>query len=112
MAMSESGPNETEMIARRAYEIWEAEGHPHGRDREHWEMAAMELGSPAPMPKDFHSDTPTPALDAASAAPAPKKPATRRKKAAAPEGDAPAADGGEAPAKPVRKRRTTAASEA
>ncbi len=41
--MSSSGRNESEAIARRAYEIWEAEGRPHGRDREHWKSAALEL---------------------------------------------------------------------
>ena len=46
--MTEPGRNENEAIARRAYEIWEAEGRPHGRDREHWEAAARELGSPVP----------------------------------------------------------------
>ena len=51
--MSEPGRSENEAIARRAYEIWEAEGRPHGRDREHWEAAAKELGSPAPMPSGY-----------------------------------------------------------
>jgi hypothetical protein len=32
-------------IARRAYEIWEKQGKPHGRDREHWLQAEAELGS-------------------------------------------------------------------
>ncbi len=26
-------------IRRKAHELWEAEGHPHGRDRAHWEQA-------------------------------------------------------------------------
>src|SRR5262249_4925557 len=30
-------------IARRAYEIWEEEGRPHGRDQEHWRRAAEEI---------------------------------------------------------------------
>lgn len=30
-------------IRARAYEIWEAEGFPHGRDRQHWEQAAREI---------------------------------------------------------------------
>ena len=34
-----------ERIRRRAYEIWEREGHPHGRDREHWYRAERELSS-------------------------------------------------------------------
>jgi hypothetical protein len=28
-----------ERIRRLAHEIWESEGHPHGRDAEHWRMA-------------------------------------------------------------------------
>ena len=30
-------------IRERAYHIWEAEGRPHGRDREHWERASREI---------------------------------------------------------------------
>lgn len=26
-------------IRRKAHELWEAEGHPHGRDLDHWEQA-------------------------------------------------------------------------
>jgi hypothetical protein len=33
-----------ERIRQRAYEIWEREGRPHGRDEEHWRMAAEEIG--------------------------------------------------------------------
>lgn len=36
-----------ERIRRRAYQIWEAEGHPHGRDRAHWDQAERELGASA-----------------------------------------------------------------
>ena len=32
-------------IGRRAYEIWEREGRPNGRDREHWFQAERELDS-------------------------------------------------------------------
>src|SRR5436305_1813295 len=31
------------LIARRAYEIWEHAGRPHGLDREHWLQAATEI---------------------------------------------------------------------
>ena len=30
-------------IGRRAYAIWEREGRPHGREREHWNQAEKEL---------------------------------------------------------------------
>jgi hypothetical protein len=33
-----------EAIRRRAYEIWESEGRPDGRDREHWSRAQSEVG--------------------------------------------------------------------
>ena len=75
--MSEAGREEQEAIARRAYEIWEAEGRPHGRDREHWESAAQELGSPAPMPSDYRDGQGLPGLEAAA-----KKPRARRAKPA------------------------------
>jgi Protein of unknown function (DUF2934) len=32
-----------EEIARRAYLIWEEEGRPSGRDKEHWRLAEQEL---------------------------------------------------------------------
>jgi Protein of unknown function (DUF2934) len=30
-------------IEQRAYALWEAEGHPHGRHEEHWRRAAGEI---------------------------------------------------------------------
>lgn len=35
-----------ERVRRRAHDIWEAEGRPHGRDREHWHQAETELKEP------------------------------------------------------------------
>jgi hypothetical protein len=32
-----------ERIQRRAYELWEREGHPEGRDRAHWQQAELEI---------------------------------------------------------------------
>lgn len=32
-------------IRQRAFEIWEAEGHPQGRDLDHWLRAESELGA-------------------------------------------------------------------
>ena len=31
--------DDDERIAKKAHELWEAEGRPHGRDREHWDAA-------------------------------------------------------------------------
>ncbi|MGV3650583.1 MAG: DUF2934 domain-containing protein [Devosia sp.] len=39
------GQASEEDIRRRAYDLWVAEGQPHGKDREHWEQAARELGA-------------------------------------------------------------------
>jgi hypothetical protein len=36
-------PDRDERIRQRAYEIWEREGRPHGREEEHWRMALDEL---------------------------------------------------------------------
>jgi hypothetical protein len=33
----------TQKIRQRAYEIWEREGRPHGRDRIHWLRAEAEI---------------------------------------------------------------------
>ena len=39
-----------EAIRRRAYELWEAEGRPEGRERDHWLQAELEiLGQAPPM---------------------------------------------------------------
>jgi hypothetical protein len=32
-----------DQIAKRAFEIWEREGHPAGRDQDHWTQAEAEL---------------------------------------------------------------------
>ena len=34
-----------ERIRKRAYEIWEQEGSPHGREAEHWRQAADEVAA-------------------------------------------------------------------
>lgn len=55
-----------EQIRKRAYELWETAGKPHGRDRDHWQQAESEILTPATQDK-------TPAA----------KPAAARKKPAA-----------------------------
>ena len=32
-----------EQVRRRAYEIYESQGRPHGRDQEHWQQAEAEV---------------------------------------------------------------------
>lgn len=34
-----------DLIAKRAHEIWEQEGRPHGRDEEHWHRAAEAIAA-------------------------------------------------------------------
>jgi hypothetical protein len=41
--MGTNGDDVDERIKARAYQLWEAEGRPDGRDREHWEQAAREI---------------------------------------------------------------------
>jgi len=36
-----------DVVRIRAYQIWEREGRPHGRDYEHWVQAQVELESEA-----------------------------------------------------------------
>lgn len=36
-----------EQVRDRAYQLWEAEGRPHGRDQAHWFQAERELGTAA-----------------------------------------------------------------
>ena len=35
----------TPHIHRRAYELWESEGRPHGRDKAHWFLAEAEVSN-------------------------------------------------------------------
>lgn len=48
--MSES---DEDLIAKRAYALWEQEGWPEGRHHEHWQQAAREFqeGKLAPSPE-------------------------------------------------------------
>ena len=62
--------NRQEQLRARAYGIWQAEGQPHGRDREHWDMAERELAAPQ--------------AEAETEAPAPDSTATPRRKQAEP----------------------------
>lgn len=39
---------ELEAVRFRAYQIWDREGRPHGRDQEHWLQALRELGLDEP----------------------------------------------------------------
>ncbi|RSC21419.1 DUF2934 domain-containing protein [Agrobacterium sp. FDAARGOS_525] len=59
-------------IRNRAYEIWEAEGHPEGRDLDHWLQAASDyLAKEGEAPADL-----TVAIDGTGAEP--KAPVKKR----------------------------------
>ena len=64
-----------ERIHRRAYEIWEREGRPHGRDSEHWQRAREEILTALP-----------PAERADATAQVPEEPPARLAKGAAKAG--------------------------
>jgi len=65
------------LIRERAYEIWEREGRPAGRDAEHWRQAAAEIAA---------AEEPAAAVPPASdpPAPTPKAPPQRRSRAVPP----------------------------
>ena len=56
-----------ELISQRAYQLWEQEGRPEGRESEHWEQACREIegegGSPL-TESDLASGGLGPAADA------------------------------------------------
>ncbi len=62
-----------DQIAERAFQIWEREGQPHGRDQEHWQKAEAELLESIERMKN------TPIKRAARAAAAAKAPAKAEK---------------------------------
>jgi hypothetical protein len=41
---------DSEKVRARAYEIWEHEGRPHGRDHDHWRQAEREVGNDKTKP--------------------------------------------------------------
>ncbi|MEW4397742.1 DUF2934 domain-containing protein [Agrobacterium tumefaciens] len=77
--------SEQEWISKRAYTLWEKEGHPHGRDADHWEQAKHEFSllktSEATKPAQRKKAAPKTAA-AEPEAGAPAKPKARARKAA------------------------------
>jgi len=75
MAMAASGGDREHRIREIAYLIWQEEGCPHGRDREHWlkacERVAIEEARPTATP-------PKPAKPKAAVAARPKKAPAKR----------------------------------
>jgi hypothetical protein len=63
------GQDWDDRIRKRAHEIWEQEGRPHGKEREHWERAERDVGA---------GDLP-PLADTAVKKRAPARPAAAKK---------------------------------
>jgi hypothetical protein len=40
--------NREDQVRKHAHRLWEVEGKPHGRDKEHWQQAEKELSSAEP----------------------------------------------------------------
>ncbi len=49
-----------DLIRKRAYEIWEAEGFPEGREYFHWEQAVRELSEKSAPAEDDEVSKPAP----------------------------------------------------
>ncbi|WP_313612623.1 DUF2934 domain-containing protein [Rhizobium sp.] len=80
--------SENEWISKRAYTLWEKEGHPHGRDADHWAQAKHEFSllktSEATKPAQRKKAAPKAvSTEAAPDVEAPAKPKARARKAAA-----------------------------
>jgi hypothetical protein len=91
-----------ERIKQRAYELWEADGRPHGKDAEHWARAERELtqsGARQPSAKTGNGK----ASNGAAAKTAPRSPSAASKPGAAKPaaGTSPARPGGPNPARPA-----------
>lgn len=85
--------DQRDRILVKAYEIWEAEGRPQGRDMEHWMKAELEIGTNKAKAK----------AKPAAKKPAAKKPAAKKPAAKKPAAKKPAAKAkAKAPAKPKR----------
>ncbi len=75
--MADSGED---WIRRRAYELWESEGYPSGKDTEHWERAKLEFSSQKPVSRA--SAKPRKGTETAKASAKPEKVAAPEKAAA------------------------------
>jgi hypothetical protein len=104
-----------ERIRQRAYEIWEREGRPHGREAEHWRKAAEELAEPPPPPAETQDVPATrvraPAkLDDSTATDSPSQASPEAGASVAPKVDAQAdpLGLGQSAAKPAPRKRNAA----
>lgn len=87
-------------IRQRAYELWEAEGQPEGRDSHHWTQAEVEfaearavenVASAASAPTRAKPIRRSKSPESGASAPSAEKPKRPRKQSAQSEGDPPPA---------------------
>ncbi len=64
-------------VRQRAHAIWEREGRPHGRDREHWAQAEAEIQAEQSGERKQKANRPAPTATPARKATASKKAATK-----------------------------------
>ena len=76
--------SDEDWIKKRAYELWEAEGYPTGKDSEHWEQAKLEYATAKPVKsassprrKDSGSIKAPLAAEPSPATKSPSKPASK-----------------------------------
>lgn len=112
--MNSKTPTEAD-VARKAYELWEAEGRPEGRHVAHWHQAEQNVTEPVIDPIENEPDLPTADAEPEAVAPAesaadepaeqaPAKPkAARARKPKAPATEAEAAK----PKAPRRRKAST-----
>jgi hypothetical protein len=55
--------NDQDRISKKAHELWEAEGRPHGRDQDHWDqakeiIALQDSAGDALLPRDTGAEEP------------------------------------------------------
>jgi hypothetical protein len=67
-----------ELIGRRAYQLWEAEGRPEGGDLRHWLRASEEVGDASIGEMADYGQTQTPKAVATDTAPGETKSKARR----------------------------------
>jgi len=77
-------PKKRDKILHKAFEIWEAEGKPHGQDMEHWLKAELLIAQEEAKPKTAAKKAP------AKKAPAKKAPVSKTTATKAPAKKAPA----------------------
>ncbi len=86
--------NKEDRIRHRAYELWEREGRPHGRDWEHWARATQEIEKEGTVPTAANS----------AGSPAKKRSGVRRSSPAVPSEIVPSSADAAKPKRPRAKR--------